>query len=167
MALPTAETVALEATPLNHLIRDDALPPKTTFITPPEFKQQVGLVVYSQGGQIGRRTHRLVWRQRLGASEALVVRDGGCLPDVCSDDHIPVATRQLAAGDVMLIAGGCHGFRRLGDSVLEESRHGAYTGIEEHRGEGAALAAADRGRPLVVLRTTQAACWASGASWGH
>ncbi len=33
-------------------------PQKTTFLTPPEFKQQVGFVVYPAGGEIQRHVHR-------------------------------------------------------------------------------------------------------------
>jgi hypothetical protein len=106
-------------------------PSETTFFTPPEFKQQVGFVVYPQGGVIARHVHRPLERHLVGTSEVIVVRSGRCELDIFDDDRTLVATRELAAGDVMLMVGGGHGFRMLEDTVLLEVKQGPYTGIEE------------------------------------
>ncbi len=131
MGSPTVEIISWEDKPLTYIVRGDALPEKTTFITPPEFKQQVGFVVYRQGGEIARHVHRPLQRKLIGTSEVLVIREGKCLLDVYNDEHVLVATRELAPGDVMLMVGGGHGFRILEDTVLLEIKQGPYTGIEE------------------------------------
>jgi len=113
------------------LIRASLLPTETTFITPPEYKQQVGFVVYSEGGEIDRHTHRALERHLTGTSEVLVVKKGHCFIDIYSDGHELVATRELYTGDVMLMVGGGHGFRMLEDTVFLEIKQGPYTGLDE------------------------------------
>jgi len=60
-----------------------------------------------------------------------VVQRGRCLMDIYNDGRELVATRELQAGDVMLIVGGGHGFRMLEDTVFLEIKQGPYTGLEE------------------------------------
>ena len=125
------ERISWNGVPLCYLIRNDLLPSETTFLTPPEFKQQVGYVVYPQGGEIKRHIHRSIERRLLGTSEVLVVKKGHCVIDIYSDDHELVVTRDLFPGDVMLMVGGGHGFRMIEDTVLLEIKQGPYTGLEE------------------------------------
>ncbi len=117
--------------PLAYIIRAGLVPSQTTFLTPPEFKQQVGFVVYPAGGEIARHVHIPLHRQLIGTSEVLVLRNGRCLMDIYSDDRELVATRELQAGDIMLMVGGGHGFRMLEDTVFLEIKQGPYTGLEE------------------------------------
>lgn len=117
--------------PLCIIIRAGFRPERTTFVTPPEFKQQVGFVVYPAGGEIKRHVHRPLERHLVGTSEVLVVQQGRCLIDIYNDDRELVATRELCPGDVMLMVGGGHGFRMLEDTVLLEIKQGPYTGLDE------------------------------------
>lgn len=117
--------------PLCYIIRAALLPDKTTFLTPPEFKQQVGFVVYHKDGEIARHVHRPLERRLVGTSEVLVVRKGHCMIDIYNDDRELVATRELWTGDIMLMVGGGHGFRMLEDTVFLEIKQGPYTGVEE------------------------------------
>ena len=116
---------------LAYIIKASFLPERTTFLTPPEFKQQVGYVVYPAGGEIQRHVHRPLERHLVGTSEVLVVRQGCCEVDLYNDGHELVATRELREGDIMLMVGGGHGFRMLDDTVLIEVKQGPYTGIDE------------------------------------
>lgn len=113
------------------LIRASLLPDKTTFITPPEYKQQVGFVVYPAGGEIARHTHRALERHLIGTSEVLIVKKGHCFIDIYNDASELVATRELQTGDMMLMVGGGHGFRMLEDTVFLEIKQGPYTGLDE------------------------------------
>ncbi len=106
-------------------------PATTTFVTPAEFKQQVGFVVYPAGGEIHRHCHRNLERHLVGTSEVLVVRRGRCEMDIYNDRRELVATRELRRGDLMLMVGGGHGFRMLEDTVLLEVKQGPYTGEDE------------------------------------
>lgn len=106
-------------------------PGETTFPTPPELNLQVGFVVYPGGGEIQRHSHRPLERHVVGTPEVLVVRSGRCEIDLYDHERKLVATRELRAGDVILIAGGGHGFRMLEDTVLLEVKQGPYSGLDE------------------------------------
>jgi len=109
--------------------RDD--PGETTFPTPPELSLQVGFVVYPAGGEIQRHDHRPLERRIVGTPEVLLVRSGRCEVDLYDEERRHVATRELRAGDVILIAAGGHGFRMLEDTVLLEVKQGPYVGLDE------------------------------------
>jgi mannose-6-phosphate isomerase-like protein (cupin superfamily) len=114
-----------------YIIRAELLPEKTTFLTPPEFRQQVGFVVYQKSGEISRHVHRNLERHLIGTSEVLIIRKGRCKIDIYNDKQEFVATRELRKGDIMLMVGGGHGFRMLEDTVLLEIKQGPYTGLDE------------------------------------
>lgn len=125
------EQVFWNNVPLCFIIRGSYMPEQTTFLTPPEFKQQVGFVVYPKGGEITRHIHRSLERHLVGTSEVLVIKKGHCIIDIYTDDRELVASRELFPGDVMLMIGGGHGFRMLEETVFLEIKQGPYTGIEE------------------------------------
>ncbi len=116
---------------LAYIVRASFVPPGTTFVTPPEFTQQVGFVVYPEGGTVPRHHHLPLERAITGTPEVIVVRSGRCLLDVYSDAQQLVASLELGAGDVMIMIGGGHGFRMLEDTVLLEVKQGPYTGLSE------------------------------------
>lgn len=125
------EIVDWQGQPLTYIIRGAYLPKQTTFVTPDDFKQQVGFVVYPAGGQIQPHLHRPLERHLIGTSEVLVLRQGRCIVDVYNNARELVASRELQAGDVMLMVDGGHGFRMLEDTVFLEVKQGPYTGIDE------------------------------------
>jgi uncharacterized protein with PhoU and TrkA domain len=125
------EKILSDGKPLAYIIRGETEPRQTTFFTPPEFKQQVGYIVYPAGAEIARHVHRPLERRLIGTSEVIIVRRGCCYLDVYDDDRNLVATRELRAGDIMLMVGGGHGFRMREDTILLEVKQGPYTGIDE------------------------------------
>lgn len=125
------EHITWNGKPLAYIIRAEINPERTSFLTPPGFKQQVGFVVYPAGGEIKRHVHRSLERHIVGTSEVLVVRQGRCEMDIYNDDRELVATRELCAGDIVLTVGGGHGFRILEDTVFLEVKQGPYMGIDD------------------------------------
>jgi quercetin dioxygenase-like cupin family protein len=125
------EKIIWQDIPLAYIIRSEMNPTETTFLTPPEFKQQVGYVVYPAGGKIQRHVHRSLERHLVGISEVLIVRRGRCEIDIYNNERELVATRQLHQGDIMLMVDGGHGFRMIEDTVFLEVKQGPYTGLEE------------------------------------
>lgn len=125
------ERICHSGTCLAYIIRDSFLPDETTFLTPPDYKQQVGYVVYPAAGVIKRHVHRPLERHIVGTSEVLVVKKGRCEIDIYNDERELVATRELHKGDIMLMVGGGHGFRMLEDTVFLEIKQGPYTGLDE------------------------------------
>jgi hypothetical protein len=125
------EIISWQNKPLAYVIRNELLPDETTFITPAEFKQQVGFVVYQSGGEVARHLHRPLERHLVGTSEVLILRKGRCIMDVYNNDKVLVASKELHEGDIMLMVDGGHGFRMLEDTVFLEVKQGPYTGIDE------------------------------------
>jgi uncharacterized protein with PhoU and TrkA domain len=128
---PHVEHITSGGKSLAYIIRGEIEPSKTTFLTPPELKQQVGFVVYPAGGEVRRHVHRALERHLVGTSEVIIVRRGRCEIDIYNDDRQLVASREIQAGDIMLMTGGGHGFKMHEDTVLLEVKQGPYTGIDE------------------------------------
>lgn len=116
---------------LGCIVRGERLPRATEFVTPSDWAQQVGFVVYPRGGEIARHRHQPVERRITGTSEVLVVRKGRCEVDFFDDDGQLVATRTIHEGDVLVLVAGGHGFRMLEDTVFLEIKQGPYTGLQE------------------------------------
>jgi hypothetical protein len=113
------------------IIRKDYLPDRTTFVTPDNYYQQAGMVVYPKGGVIKRHLHLPIQRHLVGTSEALLVKKGRVEADLHAIDKSLLGTWTLEEGDLILLAGGGHGFRCLEDTVLMEIKQGPYTGLVE------------------------------------
>jgi len=125
------EHISWRGQPLAYIIRAAMQPNKTTFLTPPEFKQQVGFVVYPKGGEVARHIHLDLERHLVGTSEVLVVRRGRCYVDIYNNERELVATRELQTGDILLMVGGGHGLRMLEDTVFIEVKQGPYLDEQE------------------------------------
>lgn len=113
------------------IVREQFHPKQTDFVTDDSLPMQVGFIVYPEGGEVGRHVHVPLERSLVGTSEVLIVRSGRCEMDVYDDARALVATRELTAGDVVVIFGGGHGFRMLEDTTFLEVKQGPYTGLVE------------------------------------
>jgi hypothetical protein len=127
----TFENINWNGEPLVYIIRAEHHAPATAFFTPPDFKQQVGFVVYPKGGEIFRHEHRCLERHLSGTSEVLILRQGRCEIDIYNKQRELVTSRELKTGDVVLMVNGGHGFRMLEDTVFIEIKQGPYIGIDE------------------------------------
>ena len=137
-----AANVTLDSTePIEHvtwngqfiatILRRDFRPEKTTFVTPDAYYQQKGLVVYPAGGVITRHVHLPLQRHLIGTPETILVRAGKVEVDLFGLDRTPLGTWVLKQGDLIILAGGGHGFRCLEDTILLEVKQGPYTGLKE------------------------------------
>lgn len=125
------EIIARDGVELCYIVRASFEPETTTFVTRPEYKQQVGFIKYDAGGVIARHTHVPLERRLVGTSEVVLVRRGSCQLEVYTDGHELVATRDVGPGDLILMVSGGHGFNVHEDTVLLEVKQGPYTGLEE------------------------------------
>ena len=125
------EVISNNGAELCYIIRAELAPETTTFVTPSHYKQQVGFIAYRAGGEVQRHLHLPLERHLVGTSEVLLVRKWRCLMDVYDDAKELAATRELNAGDVVLMVGGGHGFRMLEDTLFLEVKQGPYIDLEE------------------------------------
>ncbi|MCK4306984.1 hypothetical protein KAW50_02020 [candidate division WOR-3 bacterium] len=113
------------------IIPFDYNPSKTEFITPLDYKQQLGFIVYESGESITPHLHIPMNRNLIGTSEVLFIKSGKVKVDLYTKDKKLVATRTLNQGDIILLVSGGHGFRMLKDTIMLEVKQGPYIGVEE------------------------------------
>lgn len=125
------ECVEHEGESIAFIIRAEKSVEETTFLTPEDYKQQLGFIVYPEGGEIVRHIHKPMERHLVGMSEILLVKKGLLEADFYTDEKQYLETRDLREGDLVLLVSGGHGFRCLEDTVLLEIKQGPYIGPEE------------------------------------
>jgi len=99
---------------------------RTTFVTPDQLSLQLGFVVTAAGAGVPRHSHRPVERRVTGTSEVVLVRSGRCSVDIYDEARNLVATRDLVAGDIVVLVAGGHAFTMAEDTVLIEVKQGPY-----------------------------------------
>jgi hypothetical protein len=125
---PFVEIIEAEGTALAYIVRSGWVPKSTEFITPDTFSLQMGMIVYGRGQAIAPHMHLPITREVHGTNEVVLVRSGSCEVDIFDAQRQKIGTRQLSAGDVILLLGGGHGFRMNEDTVLFEVKQGPYAG---------------------------------------
>jgi hypothetical protein len=125
------EWIQTETQTIAVIVRASLAPAQTTFITPNEFLQQIGFVVYPAGGHILPHVHKPIERHVVGTAETLIVRQGKLNVTLYDDERREVARRPLTTGDVLVLVSGGHGFEMLEDTILLEIKQGPYTGLVE------------------------------------
>lgn len=116
---------------LSVVIRKQVDPAATTFITPDDFIQQAGFVVYPRGGEIRNHTHNPLERHITGTPETLFVRKGRLIARFYDESHALRGETTIESGDILMLVNGGHGFTMLEDTVLFEIKQGPYTGLVE------------------------------------
>jgi quercetin dioxygenase-like cupin family protein len=113
------------------VVRDSYKPTRTEFLTPDDFKQQIGFIVYKSGGVIDPHDHKPSQRTIVGTSEVLLVKEGKLEAHIFSKQRIFVDKIILGPGDILLLLAGGHGFKMLEDTTLIEIKQGPYLGLED------------------------------------
>lgn len=98
------------------------------FFTPSDFSQQLGYMNRPQGYVIPPHVHNAVERSVHYTKEVLFIKSGKVRVDFYDDDQTYLESRVLAAGDVILLAYGGHGFEMLEPSEIIEVKQGPYAG---------------------------------------
>ena len=99
---------------------------RTTFVTPDQLNLQLGFIVTPRGGAVPRHSHLPVERRVTGTSEVVMVRSGRCSVDIYDEARNLVASRELSAGDIVVLVAGGHAFTMAEDTVLIEVKQGPY-----------------------------------------
>lgn len=125
------EIIADGETPLAYIVNAEWRPTATQFLTPDDFTQQMGMIVYRAGESITPHVHIPVERTIVGTTECIVVRQGRCEIDIYNAERTFIASRVLEEGAIILLLGGGHGFRMIEDTVLFEVKQGPYVGMRD------------------------------------
>jgi hypothetical protein len=103
------------------------------FFTPDGYSQQLAYMSHPKGHAVAPHEHLAVPRQIEWTREVLVVRRGRLRVDFYSGLGEYFESRILAAGDVILLAHGGHGFEMLEDCEMIEIKQGPYVGTDKRR----------------------------------
>ena len=101
------------------------------FFTPGDFSQQLGYMNRPKGYIIDPHVHNLVDRKVTLTQEVLFIKSGEVRVDFFDDDKNYLESRIIKKGDVILLAGGGHGFEIMEDAEMIEVKQGPYCGDED------------------------------------
>jgi mannose-6-phosphate isomerase-like protein (cupin superfamily) len=110
------------------IIRSSFREPGIHFATPDSFSQQLAYMRHPTGKVIAPHVHNPVAREVHFTQEVLVIRSGRIRVDFYDGQKTYLESRELAAGDVILLAAGGHGFEVLEDLEMIEVKQGPYAG---------------------------------------
>jgi mannose-6-phosphate isomerase-like protein (cupin superfamily) len=98
------------------------------FFTPGTYSQQIGYMKRAKGYAIPPHVHNPVIREVHYTKEVLFIKSGRVRVDFYSEEQAYLESAVLAAGDVILLAFGGHGFEMLEESEIIEVKQGPYAG---------------------------------------
>jgi hypothetical protein len=104
------------------------------FLSPAEFALQLGFMQRQAGYQIVPHIHNPVHRHSIDTQEVLFIKSGVIRIDFYSYEQVYLESRELSAGDFILLAGAGHGIEVLEDATIVEVKNGPF------------IAEADKGR---------------------
>ena len=107
------------------------------FLSPNEFSLQLGHMRRPAGYQVVPHTHNPVVRNTIGTQEVLFLKKGRIRIDFYTMAQEYVESRELHAGDLILLAGAGHGIDVLEEATIVEVKNGPYLeGADKGRFEG-------------------------------
>lgn len=107
--------------------------PGIHFFTPNEFSQQLACMRHPLGKIILPHVHNEVPREVRYTLEVLFIKRGKVRVDFYTENEQYLESQILFTGDVILLAGGGHGFEMLEDTEMVEVKQGPYAGEEDKR----------------------------------
>jgi hypothetical protein len=107
------------------------------FLTPNDFSLQLGHMTRPVGYRVVPHVHNPVERHTIGTQEVLFIKSGRVRIDFYSFDRTYIESRELAAGDIILLAGAGHSLEVLEEATIVEIKNGPYIeGADKGRFEG-------------------------------
>ncbi|MDI9569383.1 MAG: hypothetical protein QM278_01410 [Pseudomonadota bacterium] len=131
------ETIRNEGAIVAIIIYRDYSVEGIKFISPNDFSLQLGTMSRPSGYRVMPHIHNPIERYCVGTQEVLFIKSGKIRIDFYSFDKVYLESRELAAGDVILLAGAGHGIEFLEETTLIEVKNGPYIdGFDKGRFEG-------------------------------
>jgi hypothetical protein len=108
------------------IIRHEFIKDGIEFFTPGDFSQQLGYMKHKKGDTIQEHVHVLHHRDVNYTQETLLVKKGRVRVNFFNPDYTFFTSREVATGDVILLASGGHGFEFLEETEMIEVKQGPY-----------------------------------------
>lgn len=113
---------------LAMIIRNDYDCDGVDFITPGDYSQQIAYMHHPTGKVIDAHVHNLVHRNVVMTQEVLFIKKGVLRVDFYDEYEDYLESRDLHAGDIILLISGGHGFQVLEEVEMIEVKQGPYAG---------------------------------------
>ena len=118
---------------LAMIIRNSYMRDGVDFITPNEYSQQVAYMHHPTGKTIDAHVHNLVHRNVVMTQEVLFIKKGVLRVDFYDEYEDYLESRDLCAGDIILLVSGGHGFHVLEEVEMVEVKQGPYAGNNDKK----------------------------------
>ena len=115
------------------IIRNDYTCNGVDFITPNEYSQQVAYMHHPAGKIIDAHVHNLVHRNVVLTQEVLFIKKGRLRVDFYDEYEDYLESRDLNAGDIILLVSGGHGFTVLDEVEMIEVKQVPYAGDNDKK----------------------------------
>jgi mannose-6-phosphate isomerase-like protein (cupin superfamily) len=113
------------------IVRNEFSQPGINFFTPGDLSQQLAYMHHPAGKVIEAHFHNPVSRTVTYSQETLFIKRGRLRVDFFDDRQNYLESRELKAGDVILLIKGGHGFEVLDELEMIEVKQGPYTGDQD------------------------------------
>lgn len=101
------------------------------FFTDDDYSQQLAFMKRPKDEVIKPHYHNVVERSVRLTQEVLIIRSGRLRVDLYAQDRTYVGSTEIGEGDVLLLAGGGHGFKMLEPVEMIEVKQGPYLRAED------------------------------------
>lgn len=116
---------------LAMIVRNDYECSGVEFITPDMYSQQVAYMHHPSGKTIDAHIHNLVHRNVVLTQEVLFIKKGILRVDFYDEYQDYLESRNLYAGDFILLVSGGHGFEIIEEVEMIEVKQGPYAGEQD------------------------------------
>ena len=110
------------------IIRNEYSCEGVNFITSDMYSQQVAYMHHPAGKLIDAHVHNPVHRNVVMTQEVLFIKRGRLRADFYDEYEDYLESRELEAGDLILLVSGGHGFKVLEEVEMIEVKQGPYVG---------------------------------------
>ena len=115
------------------IIRNEYSCEGVNFVTPNEYSQQVAYMHHLSGKVIDAHVHNMVHRNVVLTQEVLFIKKGVLRVDFYDEYEDYLESRDLKAGDLILLISGGHGFQVLEEVEMIEVKQGPYAGDSDKK----------------------------------
>jgi mannose-6-phosphate isomerase-like protein (cupin superfamily) len=127
----TVEQITHNGEMLALIVRDEYSRPGISFFTPNDLSQQLAYMQHPAGKIIDAHVHNPVPRSVVYTQETLFIKRGRLRVDFFDERQKYLESRELTAGDVILLVKGGHGFEVLEELEMIEVKQGPYAGDQD------------------------------------
>ena len=118
---------------LAMIIRHDYTSEGVNFVTSDEYSQQVAYMHHPTGKIIDAHVHNLIHRNVVFTQEVLIIKKGILRVDFYDEYEDYLESKDLYAGDMILLVSGGHGFQVLDEVEMIEVKQAPYAGENDKK----------------------------------